>query len=120
MQNFDDEGYDFYIAARPSDWNIQHLEEELEEDAQRFEKISVPEGRYLICETERSEYPTEQIESLRRRVVMEWLPTSAAQLLFYGVADPYCDANNVDITKEGNNDLGLVDFRLSRGSRDQG
>lgn len=81
MQNFDDEGgYDFYIAACPSDWNIQHLEEELEEDAQRFEKISVPEGLYLVCETERSEYPTEQIESLRRRVVREWLPTSGYEL----------------------------------------
>jgi len=27
---------------------------------------------------------------------------SAAQLLFYGVADSYCDANDVDLTKEGN------------------
>ena len=80
MQNFDDEGYDFYIAARPSDWNVQHLEEELEEDAQRFEKIFVPEGLYLVCETERSEYSTEQIESLRRRVVREWLPTSGYEL----------------------------------------
>ena len=44
---------------------------------------------------------------------------SAAQLLFYGIADSYCDANNIDITKEGNNGRGPVDFKLSRGAREK-
>lgn len=44
---------------------------------------------------------------------------SAAQLLFYGVADSYCDANNIDLTKEGNNGRGPVDFKLSRGAKDK-
>lgn len=44
---------------------------------------------------------------------------SAAQLLFYGIADSYCDANNVDLTKEGNNGRGPVDFKLSRGMKDK-
>lgn len=44
---------------------------------------------------------------------------SAAQLLFYGIADAYCDANNIDLTKEGNNGRGPVDFKLSRGSLDK-
>ena len=44
---------------------------------------------------------------------------SAAQLLFYGIADSYCDANNVDFTKEGNNGRGPVDFKLSRGAQDK-
>lgn len=44
---------------------------------------------------------------------------SAAQLLFYGIADSYCDANNIDLTKEGNNGRGPVDFKLSRGTRDK-
>ena len=44
---------------------------------------------------------------------------SAAQLLFYGIADSYCDANNVDLTKEGNNGRGPVDFKLSRGAQDK-
>ena len=44
---------------------------------------------------------------------------SAAQLLFYGIADSYCDANDIDLTKEGNNGRGPVDFKLSRGARDK-
>lgn len=44
---------------------------------------------------------------------------SAAQLLFYGIADSYCDANNIDLTKEGNNGRGPVDFKLSRGARNK-
>lgn len=44
---------------------------------------------------------------------------SAAQLLFYGVADSYCDANDIDLTKEGNNGRGPVDFKLSRGVKDK-
>lgn len=42
---------------------------------------------------------------------------SAAQLLFYGIADSYCDANNIDLTKEGNSGRDPVDFKLSRGAR---
>jgi len=44
---------------------------------------------------------------------------SAAQLLFYGIADSYCDANNIELTKEGNNGRGPVDFKLSRGSKEK-
>lgn len=44
---------------------------------------------------------------------------SAAQLLFYGIADSYCEANNIDLTKEGNNGRGPVDFKLSRGAKDK-
>ena len=44
---------------------------------------------------------------------------SAAQLLFYAIADSYCDANNIDLTKEGNNGRGPVDFKLSRGAKDK-
>lgn len=44
---------------------------------------------------------------------------SAAQLLFFGVADSYCDANDIDLTKEGNNGRGPVDFKLSHGANDK-
>lgn len=44
---------------------------------------------------------------------------SAAQLLFYGIADSYCNANNIDLTREGNNGRGPVDFKLSRGALDK-
>ena len=41
---------------------------------------------------------------------------SAAQLLFYGIADSYCTANNIDISRENNNGQGPVDFKLSVGA----
>ena len=40
---------------------------------------------------------------------------SAAQLLFFGISDSYCNANNVDLTRESNAGRGPVDFKLSRG-----
>jgi hypothetical protein len=41
----------------------------------------------------------------------------AAQLLFYGVADAYCRANNIDLTRECNAGRGPVDFKLSHGAQ---
>lgn len=43
----------------------------------------------------------------------------AAQLLFYGIADTYCIANNIDLSRECNGGRGPVDFKLSRGSIDK-
>lgn len=39
----------------------------------------------------------------------------AAQLLFYGIADAYCDANNLDLNREPNAGRGPVDFKVSSG-----
>lgn len=75
-----DDGYDFAIAVPLREGSFQDLEEDLGEAAKRFEKIVVPEGTYLICETERTQYPTECIEDVRRRAVSEWLPTSGYEL----------------------------------------
>ena len=38
-----------------------------------------------------------------------------AQLLFYGIADSYCDANNLELSREPNAGRGPVDFKLSKG-----
>ena len=38
-----------------------------------------------------------------------------AQLLFFAVADSYCDAHNLDISREPNAGRGPVDFKFSRG-----
>lgn len=38
-----------------------------------------------------------------------------AQLLFYGIADAYCAANNLDLNREPNAGRGPVDFKLSHG-----
>lgn len=43
----------------------------------------------------------------------------AAQLLFYGIADSYCVANDIDLSREINNGRGPVDFKLSRGAKDK-
>lgn len=41
----------------------------------------------------------------------------AAQLLFFGVADAYCEANDFDLNREPNAGRGPVDFKISRGYR---
>lgn len=38
-----------------------------------------------------------------------------AQLLFYGIADAYCRANNLDLNREPNAGRGPVDFKVSSG-----
>lgn len=43
----------------------------------------------------------------------------AAQLLFYGIADAYCIANDIDLSRECNGGRGPVDFKLSRGAIDK-
>ena len=81
MSGFDDEGYDFYIASILNEWCTNNLDKELgAEEAKRFEKIVVPEGMYLICESERTKYPTMLVEELRRKIVSEWLPSSGYEL----------------------------------------
>lgn len=41
---------------------------------------------------------------------------SAAQLLFFGIADAYCSANNLDISPESDAGRGPVDFKVSKGA----
>lgn len=81
MTGYDDEGYDFYIASLLDPWSTGHLSEELgAADAKRFEKITVPEATYLICETEKARYPTKLFAELRKKAVSEWLPSSGYEL----------------------------------------
>lgn len=80
MTGFTDNGYDFYIAGIIDDAGDDNLEKELGEDAKRFEKVLVPEMTYLICETEKTAYPTNLQEELRRRAINEWLPSSEYEL----------------------------------------
>ena len=40
-----------------------------------------------------------------------------AHLLFFGLADTYCDANNLDLSRDPNAGRGAVDFKLSSGYR---
>lgn len=80
MTNFGDEGYDFYIAAKLNRAKTEKLSDFIGEDAGRFETIPVPEHFYLICETERCEYPTMVFEDLRRKMVGELLAATDYEL----------------------------------------
>ena len=40
---------------------------------------------------------------------------SAAQRMFFGIADVYCKYNNIDITPESDSGAGPVDFKFSKG-----
>jgi hypothetical protein len=42
-------------------------------------------------------------------------PERFSQLLFYGVSDAYCRANNIDLSREPNAGRGPVDFKMSKG-----
>lgn len=42
-------------------------------------------------------------------------PERAPQLLFYGIADSYCRANDLDLSREPNAGIGALDFKISRG-----
>lgn len=43
-------------------------------------------------------------------------PEKFAQLLFFGIADSYCTANNLDLSREPNAGRGPLDFKMSRGA----
>ena len=80
MTDFDDNGYNYYIAGILAPFGFDELEKELGEDAKRFEKIILPARKYLVCETERTQYPVNLQEELRKQAVNEWLPSSDYEL----------------------------------------
>ena len=43
----------------------------------------------------------------------------ASQLLFFGIADAYCQSNNIDISREPQTGRGPADFKLSRGHNER-
>ncbi len=44
---------------------------------------------------------------------------SASQKLFFGIADAYCAANNLDLSRESNAGRGPVDFKASKGYKNR-
>lgn len=47
------------------------------------------------------------------------LSESHSQNLFFGIADSYCKANDIDISRENNNGNGPVDFKISSGYKNK-
>lgn len=76
LTNFTQDGYDFYYAYQLPNWALENFANDLGELAHHFEHITVPTGKYLVCETERCEFPMELTDNLRRQAVTEWLPSS--------------------------------------------
>ena len=80
LTNFDPDGYDFYFAHQLPQYIREQFDEDLGQLAQNFEHLQIPAGRYLVCETERCEYPIDETDALRKQAVSEWLPTSGYEL----------------------------------------
>ena len=80
LTNFAPDGYDFYFAHKLPEWALEDFETDLGELADKFEHLDIPEGLYVVCETERCKYPTDKVETLRRQMVSEWLPNSSYEL----------------------------------------
>ena len=80
ITNVGDDGYDYYIASLIPSVMRNDFEEDLGEYCKQYEQITIPAGKYLVCETERCEYPTDRIEALRAKAVTEWLPSAGYEL----------------------------------------
>ncbi len=75
LTNFGEDGYDFYYAYQIPLWASEDLDD-LGEIAEHFTRLSIPAGTYLICETERCQFPTDRIEALIEQALTKWLPSS--------------------------------------------
>ncbi len=80
LKNFGPDGYDFYFAYQLPKYVLEDFDEDLGDFARNFEHIPIPAGQYLICETQRCEFPTNLVDDLRRKAVSEWLPSSGYTL----------------------------------------
>lgn len=74
--NFGADGYDFYYAYELPHWALEDFEEDLGQFASQFQHLEIPAGLYMVCETQRCEFPTAQVDDLRRQAVSQWLPSS--------------------------------------------
>lgn len=99
MTNFGDDGYDYYIAgAVPEDLigvhrSPEYVGEELS-DKLGLEPVEIPGGLWLVCETERCQYPVTKHIPLRQEAVTNWLPDSGYELREgpeLMIAHWYCD-----------------------------
>lgn len=80
ITNVGDDGYDYYIASLIPAVMREDFEEDLGEFCKQYEQITIPAGKYLVCETERCKYPTDLIGELRAKAVTEWLPSAGYEL----------------------------------------
>ncbi len=85
VDNIDDDGYDFYIAAPLDSYMTEHFWDAAVMgidfmDQFNFEKIEIPAVTYAVFETSKSIRCVSEYFDIRRRIVSEWLPSSGYQL----------------------------------------
>ena len=77
--------YDFWIAGKvPEDLidvyrKPEYVGEQIA-DLLGLEPVEIPAGLWLVCETERCQYPTDKFLFLRQEAVTNWLPDSGYEL----------------------------------------
>lgn len=69
-----------------------------------------------ICNHYKSEVENNRMYKLFRDSKTDKYSETKAQLLFYCMADSYCQANNIDLTRESDAGIGELDFKLSKGA----
>lgn len=82
FSNFSEDGYDCHIASYFSEGeNLADVEEHMgREVAAWFEEITIPAGTYMVCQTEKCEFPANLADELYRQAVTQWLPSCGCEL----------------------------------------
>lgn len=79
LNNFSDDGYDFYYTQPISDGMCKELENI---DIGRFniEKITIPSATYAVFKTNRQRYPNDSYMKLCKYIICEWIASTNYQL----------------------------------------
>lgn len=86
LSDFDDDGYDFYIAVTTDDYerdNLYNSEVTGIDFMEKFnfEEIVVPERTYIIFETEKTKMPIPEYFDMRKQIATEWLSNNDYQII---------------------------------------
>ena len=82
VDNVDDAGYDFYIAAALDEFDRETIENPKETGIDglmelfELEHFTVPAATYAVFRTKPQRRPTGEYLDIRQRIVTEWLPSS--------------------------------------------
>ena len=84
VTNIGDDGYDYYIAYDPDEWEREHLHDlevtGIDLTPFGFEEIKLPSCMCAVFESDRSISPMPPFHDLREQIATQWLPASGYQL----------------------------------------
>ena len=104
LKDFDDDGYDFCIAAATDSWERENLYNSnvtgidfMEKFG--FEEIVIPERTYAVFETEKQKMPIPEYFELRKQIATQWLANEEYQMVdapelavyHWGIVGGYAD-----------------------------